>query len=203
MPFIPLMIDISNKRVVIVGGGQVAERRIGTLVNYTTHIKVISPSLTVALYHRYEQGEMSWCAKSFEVTDIAEADLIIAATNDNRVNQQIAASKPQHALLNMTTKAHAGDVVFPSILRRGRLTLSISTNGASPTLTAQILEEFKTRFDLSYEAYVDFLYECRQRIKRSNLTTQEKQDFLKHVLDPSYRDKNKQIKMIKKLESLN
>ena len=63
MPFIPLMIDISNKRVVIVGGGQVAERRIGTLVNYTTHIKVISPSLTVALYHRYEQGEMSWCAK--------------------------------------------------------------------------------------------------------------------------------------------
>ena len=193
MPFIPLMIDISNKRVVIVGGGQVAERRIGTLVNYTTHIKVISPSLTVALYHRYEQGEMSWCAKSFEVTDIAEADLIIAATNDNRVNQQIAASKPQHALLNMTTKAHAGDVVFPSILRRGRLTLSISTNGASPTLTAQILEEFKARFDLSYEAYVDFLYECRQRIKRSNLTTQEKQDFLKHVLDPSYRDKNKQI----------
>ena len=170
MPFIPLMIDISNKRVVIVGGGQVAERRIGTLVNYTTHIKVISPSLTVALYHRYEQGEMSWCAKSFEVTDIAEADLIIAATNDNRVNQQIAASKPQHALLNMTTKAHAGDVVFPSILRRGRLTLSISTNGASPTLTAQILEEFKARFDLSYEAYVDFLYECRQRIKRSNLT---------------------------------
>ena len=53
MPFIPLMIDISNKRVGIVGGGQVAERRIATLVNYTTHIKVISPSLTVALYHRY------------------------------------------------------------------------------------------------------------------------------------------------------
>ncbi|MGS5041311.1 NAD(P)-binding protein [Staphylococcus saprophyticus] len=156
MPFIPLMIDISNKRVVIVGGGQVAERRIATLVNYTTHIKVISPSLTVALYHRYEQGEMSWCAKAFEVNDIAEADLIIAATNDNRVNQQIAASKPQHALLNMTSKAHTGDVVFPSILRRGRLTLSISTNGASPTLTAQILEEFKARFDLSYEAYVDF-----------------------------------------------
>jgi hypothetical protein len=52
-----------------------------------------------------------------EVNDIAEADLIIAATNDNRVNQQIAASKPQHALLNMTSKAHTGDVVFPSILR--------------------------------------------------------------------------------------
>lgn len=203
MPFIPLMIDISNKHVVIVGGGPVAERRIGTLVDYAMHIKVISPSLTDALYRRYKTGEISWCAKSFEVQDIAEADLIIAATNDRHVNQQIASSKPQHALLNMTDKAYNGDVVFPSILRRGRLTLSISTNGASPTLTAQLLAEFKTRFDSSYEAYVDFLYECRQRIKRSNLTTQEKQALLKHVLDPSYRDKNKQINMIKKLKSLN
>ncbi len=80
--------------------------------------------------------------KSSEAKDIKQADLIIAATS-SEVNQQILASKPQHAFINMTSVAEEGDIVFPSILRRGKLTLSISTNGASPKLTAKFYQNSK------------------------------------------------------------
>lgn len=202
MPFIPLMIDISQKQIVVVGGGKVAERRVSTLVHYATDIHIISPTISEHLRHMVDQNGVHWHAKSFEAKDIKQADLIIVATNSSEVNQQILASKPQHAFINMTSDAEKGDVVFPSILRRGKLTLSISTNGASPKLTAQILSEFKERFDSSYEDYVDFLYECRQQIKQTQLSMRQKEDFLKMVLTQPYREKNKQLEMIKRLESM-
>lgn len=202
MPFIPLMIDISQKQIVVVGGGKVAERRVSTLVHYATDIHIISPTISEHLRHMVDQNGVHWHAKSFEAKDIKQADLIIVATNSREVNQQILASKPQHAFINMTSDAEKGDVVFPSILRRGKLTLSISTNGASPKLTAQILSEFKERFDSSYEDYVDFLYECRQQIKQTQLSMSQKEDFLKMALTQPYREKNKQLEMIKRLESM-
>ena len=202
MPFIPLMIDISKKHIVVVGGGKVAERRVSTLVHYATDIHIISPTISENLRHMIDQDGVHWHAKSFEAKDIKQASLIIAATNNSEVNQQILASKPPHAFINMTSIAKEGDIVFPSILRRGKLTLSISTNGASPKLTAQILSEFKERFDDSYGDYVDFLYECRQKIKQTQLSMSQKEDFLKMVLTQPYREKNKQLEMIKRLESM-
>lgn len=202
MPFLPLMIDISQKQIVVVGGGKVAERRVSTLVHYATDIHIISPTISEHLRHVVKQDGVQWHAKSFEAKDIKQASLIIAATNNSEVNQQILASKPPHAFINMTSIAKEGDIVFPSILRRGKLTLSISTNGASPKLTAQILSEFKERFDDSYGDYVDFLYECRQKIKQTQLSMSQKEDFLKMVLTQPYREKNKQLEMIKRLESM-
>lgn len=202
MPFLPLMIDISQKQIVVVGGGKVAERRVSTLVHYATDIHIISPTISEHLRHMVKQDGVQWHAKSFEAKDIKQASLIIAATNNSEVNQQILASKPPHAFINMTSIAKEGDIVFPSILRRGKLTLSISTNGASPKLTAQILSEFKERFDDSYGDYVDFLYECRQKIKQTQLSMSQKEDFLKMVLTQPYREKNKQLEMIKRLESM-
>ena len=202
MPYLPLMIDISQKQIVVVGGGKVAERRVSTLVHYATDIHIISPTISEHLRHMVKQDGIQWHAKSFEAKDIKQASLIIAATNNSEVNQQILASKPPHAFINMTSIAKEGDIVFPSILRRGKLTLSISTNGASPKLTAQILSEFKERFDDSYGDYVDFLYECRQKIKQTQLSMSQKEDFLKMVLTQPYREKNKQLEMMKRLESM-
>ncbi|PHK48497.1 NAD(P)-binding protein [Staphylococcus edaphicus] len=202
MPMIPLMIDISEKQVVVIGGGKIAERRVRTLISYTDKIRVVSPSLTIALQDLLDNNWIQWDKKTFEPKDIEQADLIIVATNHAHINQQVLLAKPHHALTNMTSEAATGDVAFPSILRRGKLTLSISTNGASPTLTAQILEEFKSRFDNSYEDYVDFLYECRLRIKQTHLSTSQKQNILKMILTQPYREKNKQLEMIKRLESM-
>lgn len=203
MPLIPLMIDISNKKVFVIGGGKVAERRVNTLVNYAKDIHVISPAITENLKDMVQRSAIKWSEKLFEINDIQQADLIVVATNDAYTNQRVLQHKPSHAMINMAGAATSGDVVFPSILRRGKLTLSISTNGASPALTAQILAEFQQQFTSRYEVYVDFLYECRQRVKRSSLSSLEKQRFLKSILADRYLEKDNQRDVVKWLDSLN
>ncbi|OEL01154.1 precorrin-2 dehydrogenase [Staphylococcus succinus] len=202
MPFMPLMIDISKKHIVVVGGGRVAERRIKTLMTYSKDIHVISPTVTEQLQQLIEYSDIKWSEKTFEVKDVEYADLIVVATNDDATNQRVLQSKPSHAMINMASEAMAGDVIFPSIFQRGRLTISISTNGASPGLTAQLLEEFNQRFDLDYETYVDFLYECRQRIKRSELSSLKKKRFLKEILADDYLSRHKQREVRKWLDSV-
>ncbi|MDG0825770.1 NAD(P)-binding protein [Staphylococcus equorum] len=203
MPLIPLMIDISNKKVFVIGGGNVAERRVNTLVDYAKDIHVISPTITENLKDMVQRSAIKWSEKLFEINDIQQADFIVVATNSASINQCVLQHKPSHAMINMAGAATSGDVVFPSILRRGKLTLSISTNGASPGLTAQILAEFQQQFTSRYEMYVDFLYECRQRVKRSPLSSLEKQRFLKSILADRYLEKDNQRDVVKWLDSLN
>ncbi len=202
MPLMPLMIDISKKYIVVVGGGRVAERRIKTLMTYSKDIHVISPTVTEHLQQLIEYSDIKWSEKTFEVKDVEYADLIVVATNDDATNQRVLQSKPSHAMINMASEAMAGDVIFPSIFQRGKLTISISTNGASPGLTAQLLEEFNQRFDRDYETYVDFLYECRQRIKRSELSSLKQKRFLKEILADDYLSRHKQREVRNWLDSV-
>ncbi|KRG11187.1 NAD(P)-binding protein [Staphylococcus sp. NAM3COL9] len=202
MPLIPLMIDISKKKVFVIGGGNVAERRVNTLVNYAKDIHIISPNITEKLKDLVRCSVIKWSEKSFEINDIHQADFIVVATDSASTNQWVLQHKPSHAMINMAGAATSGDVVFPSILRRGKLTLSVSTNGASPALTAQILAEFQQKFTSRYEVYVDFLYECRQRVKKSSLSSLEKQRFLKSILADRYLEKDKQRDVVKWLDSL-
>lgn len=202
MPLIPLMFDISDKQVVVIGGGKVAERRVKTLAQYTKHILIISPTLTNVLEELFENSVIKWFKREFRAEDVQTASLIIVATNDSEANKRVLQAKPQHALINYAEDVAVGDIAFPSILQRGKLTLSVSTQGASPGLTAQILQEFRERYDLQYEVYVDFLYECRQRIKQSQLSVSERKQFLKDILSADYLNENKQIEVRTWLDSL-
>lgn len=202
MPLIPLMFDISDKQVVVIGGGKVAERRVKTLAQYTKHILIISPTLTNVLEELFENSVIKWYKREFRAEDVQTASLIIVATNDSEANKRVLQAKPQHALINYAEDVAVGDIAFPSILQRGKLTLSVSTQGASPGLTAQILQEFRERYDLQYEVYVDFLYECRQRIKQSQLSVSERKQFLKDILSADYLNENKQIEVRTWLDSL-
>ena len=96
----------------------------------------------------------------------------------------------------MASDGEQGDVVFPGILKRGKLSMSVSTLGASPKLTAAILAELQQQFPPDYEQYVDFLYHCRQQIKQSNMSHAEQQKLLAAVLDDKYQDQKLQQQML-------
>ncbi|MBZ8172624.1 NAD(P)-binding protein [Staphylococcus cohnii] len=202
MSYIPLVVDISQKQIVVIGGGKIAERRVNVLKTYTKQIQIISPTLTNSLEHLVDKQVIQWRNKTFESSDVQDADLIIAATNDTDVNQSILQAKPDRALINMAGQALAGDVFIPSILRRGKLMISVSTQGASPKLTSQILAELQQHFNSAYGDYVDFLYECRQQVKRSSLSPEEKERFLKQILNEKYLKISKQNEVRKWLSAL-
>ncbi len=96
----PLMLDLTNKKVVVVGGGKIATRRIKTLLNYTEHIHVVSPVITNQIAQWVETQRITYLEKRFEPTDIEEADMVIAATNHSEVNEEVRLSVPEHVLFN-------------------------------------------------------------------------------------------------------
>ena len=129
----PLMIDLSNKKVVIVGGGKVATRRAKTLLAYTKHIHVVSPTPDT-LQKYLETQQITYEKKHFEPQDVENADVVIAATNQSDVNNDVGAALSKNVLFNHAGQAALGNITFPNFLKRDKLTISVSTDGASPKL---------------------------------------------------------------------
>lgn len=192
----PLMIDLTNKNVVIVGGGVVASRRAQTLNQYVEHMTVISPTITEKLQNMVDNDVVIWKEKEFEPSDIVDAYLVIAATNEPRVNEAVKKALPEHALFNNVGDASNGNVVFPSALHRDKLTISVSTDGASPKLTKSIMAELEALYPPSYSSYIDFLYTCRQKIKVLDITYNEKQQLLSQIVSQEYLNHDKQAQFL-------
>ncbi|HDA9378676.1 TPA: NAD(P)-binding protein [Staphylococcus aureus] len=188
----PLMIDLTNKNVVIVGGGVVASRRAQTLNQYVEHMTVISPTITEKLQNMVDNGVVIWKEKEFEPSDIVDAYLVIAATNEPRVNEAVKKALPEHALFNNVGDASNGNVVFPSALHRDKLTISVST----PKLTKSIMAELEALYPPSYSSYIDFLYTCRQKIKVLDITYNEKQQLLSQIVSQEYLNHDKQAQFL-------
>ncbi|HDO7201450.1 TPA: NAD(P)-binding protein [Staphylococcus aureus] len=192
----PLMIDLTNKNVVIVGGGVVASRRAQTLSQYVEHMTVISPTITEKLQNMVDKGVVIWKEKDFEPSDIVDAYLVIAATNEPCVNEAVKQALPEHTLFNNVGDASNDNVVFPSALHRDKLTISVSTNGASPKLTKSIMAELEALYPPSYSSYIDFLYTCRQKIKLLDITYNEKQQLLSQIVSQEYLNHDKQAQFL-------
>ncbi|UDI77367.1 NAD(P)-binding protein [Staphylococcus taiwanensis] len=201
MSSMPLMIDLTNKQIVIVGGGKVATRRASTLIEYCPNVHIVSPSITTDLHKLVKEQRVMWHEKCFEPQDIKHADIVVLATNQPDVNDDVKASLPEGTLLNHAAHAQEGDVTFPSVLRRGKLTISVSTNGASPKLGRQILSTLSDMYDERYETYIDFLYQSRKMIKDSTIEPSRKQSLLQHLLSEDYLDEEKQHEFMRWLQS--
>ena len=192
MNHMPLMIDLNQKSIVIVGGGKVATKRASTLIEYCADVHIVSPIISTTLKELLDNENITWSQKEFEPQDVEHADFVVIATNNNEVNTKVLESVPPHALCNHASKAQVGNVTIPSILKRGKLSISVSTNGASPKLSKKMISRISDMYDESYEMYIDFLYESRQLIKRLSIEPSRKQDLLQHILSDEYLDEVKQ-----------
>lgn len=198
----PLLIDLTNKQVVIVGGGKVASRKAQALSDYSQHIIVISPNINDIIQTLVNQNKVVWKRKCFEVGDIENADFVVAATNHPDVNKQIQQAIPKHTLFNHASEAETGDVSFPSTFNRDRLSISVSTDGASPKLTKHIIEQLQVLYPSSYVPFIQFLYTSRQIIKSLTISHEQKQRLLTQIIDIEYLDTAKQQQFLEWLKTL-
>lgn len=200
MGWIPLMVDLSGRKVVIAGGGAVAERRAISLLETNADLLVIAPEISLKLRQLRHEGLITWIQKKFEPADATDAFLIIAATNDPAANEMVIRSAPAHALCNDAGDAQRGNVLFPSHFKRGLLSISISTGGASPMLAAKLKQQLERQYDEQFGEYVQFLHEARQLVKRLAVSPEEKKALLREILADEYLDEQRQRQWIAKLE---
>ena len=137
MRYFPLFLDLRGRPALVVGGGAVAERKIKLLIDSGARVSVVAPSLCPGLAQRLARGELNHRAGEFTDADLNAQRLVIAATDDPRVNRDIAAAAEARGLLvNVVDDAGLSSAIMPAIVDRSPLMIAISSGGTAPMLRA-------------------------------------------------------------------
>lgn len=162
MSYYPIYLDMNGRRCLVIGGGAVAERKIASLLEAGALLTVISPTITDTISRWAKGNSIELLARRYQSSDLAEHEICFVATDDGAVNAQVfndgrrlgvwvnAADDPAHC-----------DFILPSVLRRGDLTVAVSSGGTSPALSRTIREELELYFTAEYELLVTLAAEAR------------------------------------------
>ncbi|ABY42598.1 MULTISPECIES: NAD(P)-binding protein [Bacillus] len=182
----PLTVRVDKKRVVVIGGGKVAGFKIIPLLKQGADIVVVSTELDANLVKLVEEKQIRWYQREYEKSDIKDAFLVVAATSNSVLNEQIAEDAAVNQLVNVITNPESGNVHFPAAIHRGLLNVAVSTGGASPKLAKKIRDDIANKYDEKYESYLDFLYEVRLKVKELQVEKRQKNILLQEVLKSIY-----------------
>jgi len=164
--FYPVFLNLTGRRCVVIGGGQIAEGKITKLIDSGAEITVISPDATRGIRDAADRGTIKFQERKYRNGDLQDSFLAIAATNDRVVNQEIfEEAEKLGVLLNAVDDPPRCSFIAPSIVKRGPVTLAISTGGTSPALARKLRETLTDSRDLEWVDASDVLSKARQVIK--------------------------------------
>jgi precorrin-2 dehydrogenase/sirohydrochlorin ferrochelatase len=161
----PVFAVIENRPCLVVGGGAVGERKVQDLLVAGARVTVISRNLTPGLADLAFRGKISFLSENFNDTHVEGMALVMAATDDPEVNARVSAAARNRAVwVNVADDPEHCTFIVPAQVKRGDLTLAISTNGASPALARKVREELQEHFGPEYGPYLDLLRRVRTRL---------------------------------------
>ncbi|MHB8067404.1 MAG: precorrin-2 dehydrogenase/sirohydrochlorin ferrochelatase family protein [Desulfobaccales bacterium] len=161
----PVFVLITGKPCLVVGGGSVAERKVQDLLQAGARVTVVSPALTPALAGQAGKGEIRHLPGDFQEEQVAGMALVIGATDDPEVNALVSAAAQARSIwVNIVDQPDLCTFIVPAQVRRGELTLAISTGGASPALARKIREELEDHFGPEYGPYLALMQAVRSQV---------------------------------------
>jgi precorrin-2 dehydrogenase / sirohydrochlorin ferrochelatase len=142
--FYPLFVELKNQHVLVVGGGEVAERKVQSLLEAEAAVTVVAPDLTPALRKLEQAGSIQVVRRAFEEADVENQLLVISATDDPETQERVAAMARAHKILvNTVDQPRLCDFIVPATVRRGDVIASVSTSGRSPALAATLRQRIE------------------------------------------------------------
>ncbi|EKF37483.1 precorrin-2 dehydrogenase/sirohydrochlorin ferrochelatase family protein [Bacillus xiamenensis] len=165
---LPIHLDLTNKQVVIAGGGLVAARRASALCMEPCRITIVSPDICDEMAKLIETNGLNWEKKKVGAEDLKDAFLIVAATNDPLVNEWITQTATPHQLVNCVSQSEFGNVIVPKVVRAGKVTISVSTSGASPSRTKELAAAIESLLEQEDIDALDALYIERKKQQRNS-----------------------------------
>ncbi len=160
---LPITLTHLNTRLcIVVGGGEVAERKVGALLDAHARVRVIAPTLTERLAGFAASGQLEWVARDYCSGDFENAFLVIAATNNRSVNRSVAQdAADRHILVNAVDDPDCSSFISPAVVRRGELTIAICTAGTVPALSGHLRVQLEQEFGHEWEGYMQWLVRLR------------------------------------------
>ena len=164
----PMMVNLTGKRCLVVGGGTVAERKVARLLECGAEVEVVSPTATPRLAALASSRRIRWRRRTVRDSDLSGAFLAIAATDDPEVNRDVARGvQSVGGLVNVVNDPKACSFLVPSVLRRGELTIALSTGGGSPALAKKLRQHLEQTIGPEYAKFLRALRLLREQTKQA------------------------------------
>jgi precorrin-2 dehydrogenase/sirohydrochlorin ferrochelatase len=182
-PYYPIFLDIENRNVVIIGGGNVCARKAETMMNYGAKVTIVSPEFTDEIEQWAKNGALQIKRKKYDEHDLEGANIVIASTDDQSVNEQIAADCRRRRIpVNVVDVTPLCEFIVPAIIEKGSVTLAVSTGGKSPALARTLKEDLQRMVGPEYAEVNDVLGTLRDSAKRVLPTDVDRKRFFDGII---------------------
>jgi len=167
MKYYPAFLDLTGRPVLLVGGGRVAELKARQLLRAGAMVRLVSPSSTRGLRTLAGKGTIEWRKRTFATSDLAGVWLVVAATDDARVQRRVAAAaRARRVFCNTVDVPALCSFIAPAVVRRGHVQIAVSTAGQSPALAQRLKRELAERVGPEYGKLARLLGRARGEVRR-------------------------------------
>jgi siroheme synthase-like protein len=183
LPYYPIFIDVEDHDVVIIGGGEVCARKAETMMRYGARVTIVSPEFTPEIEGWGGEGKLTLRRKRYESSDLEGASIVIASTDDTRVNEQVAAdARARKVPVNVVDVTPLCEFIVPAIIEKGSVTIAVSTGGKSPALARTLKEDLIRTVGPEYAEVNDLLGSLRDGAKQVLPTDADRKRFFDAII---------------------
>ncbi len=179
----PVVLRLPGRRALVVGGGKVAARKAAGLVAAGAQVVVVSPAFAPTFVQLVDTAAVTLVRRSYAVSDLDGIGIVVAATDDRRVNAQVGAdARSAGVLVSVVDAPHESDFIVPAVVRRGDLLIAISTSGRSPALAGHLRRELEVLVPEDWGILVRLLGAVRARVQRAVGDAGRRRDLLQRIV---------------------
>lgn len=184
MNLFPLFLKLEDRNCLVVGGGQVGTQKICGLLEAGANVSVVDPSPAVVM-REFLGNRVQWHQRKYFPGDLDGVYLVIAATSDSKVNQQIYEEAQRRGILaNVVDVPELCDFYYPAVVRRGALLVAVSSQGESPHLAQRVRDEISKLLPDELDDAVERIGKERRRILREYAPGPERLQLLRDLVYP-------------------
>ena len=186
--YYPVFLELKGRLCLVVGGGEVAFRKAKSLAGCGAKIKVVAPRLHPGLRRLAARKKIRWVRGSFHPAHLRGTDLVIAATDEARVNAAASVWAKRRGLwINVVDRPSLCSFIVPSVVRRGKLVFAISTSGASPALAKWIRKDLQARYGPEFKRLLAAIAKVRGKVKRRIGGLRQRKKLFEEALEAYFK----------------
>ncbi len=190
MDFLPIFFNIKHRDCLVVGGGEIAARKIVLLLQAKANVTIVAPSLDDTLKQQYDKKIVSYCQKSFQPEDIEGFVLVIAATNNPAVNQLVSDSaRKLNIPVNVVDNPELCTFIMPAIVDRSPILIALSSSGKSPVLIRLLRARLETLIPAAYGRLAEYASQFREKVKQNFSHPNKRRIFWEDMLQGAFAEK--------------
>ena len=190
MEFLPIFLDIKSQLCLVIGGGEVAARKVALLRKAGGRIRVISPELCTNLTALLNENQIEYEARKYKQDDLYHSHLVIAATNHDEINKAVSTQAQALRIpVNVVDQPELSSFITPSVIDRSPVVAAVSTGGASPILARLIRTRLESLIPAGYGRLAELAARFRERVKARFRNPADRRQFWEEVLSGSIAER--------------